>query len=73
MGVAFDGALVRLDAARLLGIGSPEGAAAAEEAEAVFERLDAQPYLRILGELRREAEVGPGRRVRGTAPETARA
>jgi tetratricopeptide (TPR) repeat protein len=43
--LAFDGALVGLDAARLLGANTPEGAAALQEARTTFERLDARPLV----------------------------
>jgi len=48
MRLTFDGAVIHLDAARLLGVDTPEGATALEQARAVFERLDAQPYLAIV-------------------------
>ena len=46
--LAFDGAVVQLDAAKALGVHTPEGASAAAEARAVFERLGARPYLEML-------------------------
>ena len=54
---SFDGALVQLDAARLLGIGTPEGAAAAADARAVFERIGARPWLDVLAQF--TAAAGP--------------
>jgi class 3 adenylate cyclase/tetratricopeptide (TPR) repeat protein len=45
MRLAFDGAVIRLDAARVLGIGTPEGRAAADEARSVFERLAARRLI----------------------------
>jgi tetratricopeptide (TPR) repeat protein len=72
LGAAFDGAVYRLDAAKMLGIDTPEGAAAAADARSVFERLDARPFLTILDGFSGTGE-SDGTREATRARETARA
>jgi hypothetical protein len=60
LGCRFDLGLCQLDAARLLGPETPEGATAAEEARRIFEQLGSPPYLAMV-----EALV-QGRGVRTT-------
>jgi tetratricopeptide (TPR) repeat protein len=51
MRVVHDWAHIRLDAARALGTPTPEGAAAAQDAKGVFERLGAAAWLAVLEKL----------------------
>jgi class 3 adenylate cyclase/tetratricopeptide (TPR) repeat protein len=69
--LSFDGAVIGLDAAKALGVDTPEGASAAAEAREVFERLGAQPFLEIMDRLAVDAAV-PTRRVGSRAAEAAR-
>jgi len=71
--LTFDGAVVKLDAVRLLGIDTPEGASAAAEAREVFERLGARPYLECLDQLAAEIGSSRARRPRAHAGEAAHA
>ena len=60
LGLDFDGARAASDAVWLLGTGDPVIAAAAEEAQALFEQLGAKPYLARLQEaIGRPRETGP--------------
>ncbi len=58
LGCEFDLALCQLDAARALGVGTPEGRAAAAESRAILARLGAAPFLARLDELGSGAEGG---------------
>ncbi len=64
LGSDFDLAMCQLDAARALGVASPDGRAAAEEARAILERLGARPFLERLAAL----EAGDGQAA-SVAPE----
>ena len=69
----FDGAVFRLDAVRLVGADTPETETFAAEARAVFERLDARPFLEILDGLTHAPGPAAGRGARTAAAEEARA
>jgi class 3 adenylate cyclase/tetratricopeptide (TPR) repeat protein len=67
LGFEFEAAVCALNLVTVLGVAEPEAVAAAEEADAVFERLGAKPFAELLAKARRTASPGPAARV-GSAP-----
>ncbi len=67
LGLDFELAGAALDWVLLLGPGTPEARAAADEARAIFERLGARPYLERLDAAMRDVLPSPVGRGRGGA------
>jgi class 3 adenylate cyclase/tetratricopeptide (TPR) repeat protein len=72
LGFEFEAAVCALSLVTVLGVTEPEARAAAEDAGAVFERLGAQPFLKLLADAMSVAPSAPSAQVATPLVEDAR-